>query len=271
MNATRLVTIGMLLAARGACSQNAATGVFQAGEELQYKVQWNFMRLGTIVLRTERDTSSQDSSLYRVTMNVESNPALVFISIHEHNESLVSRFDVHSMKYLGTHCSGGDSSEIQYTYDRASRRVSYAEKDLRGGTLRYSGTLENVPPFVEGASLLFYARHKSHSGKAYGVPTMVNNRLHKTRLDFSGAAEDLEIDAVPHPVRSLRYGGTAEWKGGTSAGLSGEFTGWVSDDDAAIPLRAEMSVLVGSITIELEKWKRDGWVPPCAVQSTTHL
>ncbi len=249
-------------------SQNCPEKVLRAGEELQYKVKWNFLRVGTIILRTEHDTTTGDTGHYRLIMTVESNPMLAFLRIHEYNESCVLATDPHSLHYLGKHASGDDSTLITYSYDPMTRRARCLEKDLRTGETRFSTTLEDAPPFVEGASLLLYARTRCHTGKAYGVPTMVGNGLHKTHLDFSGEKEKVNVDALRSPIFAIRYTGSADWKGGTSAGLTGEFCGWVSDDDAAVPLRAEMKVFLGSITIELEKWVRPGWAPPSDLQSS---
>ncbi len=85
-------------------------------------------------------------------------------------------------------------------------------------------------------------------------------------LDFTGPIENVEIDAFDRPIRTRKYTGFADWKGGTSAGLSGEFTGWVSDDEAAIPLQAEMKVFLGSIRLELERWHRPDWTTPAIVK-----
>ncbi len=249
-------------------SQENYSPVFRPGEVLQYKVKWHFLRLGTIILRTEADTSAGDTGCYRLIMIVQSNPALMFISLYEYNESVVNGHDPHSRRYLGRHVNGGDSSLITYAYDPAVRRAWCFEKNLHTQSVKDSTSLENVPPFVEGASLLMYARWKSHSGKIYGVPTMINGQLHKTRLEFNGSHEELEVDAFPQPVRALKYTGSADWQGGSSAGMSGEFTGWVSDDNASVPLRAEIKILLGSITVELEKWNRPGWDPPSLLQTS---
>jgi hypothetical protein len=35
--------------------------------------------------------------------------------------------------------------------------------------------------------------------------------------------------------------------------------GWISDDAEAIPVFAEVKVLIGHLKIELESWQRNGW------------
>ena len=265
----RMIVIAMVVLIVHLSASQAGFGqVLQPGEVLQYKVKWNFLRLGTMILRTELDTSAADSGCYRLILIVKSNPALMFMSLREYNESIINGQDPHSLRYWGKHISGDDSNVINYSYDPAVHRAQCFERDLRTGELKYNTTLDNAPPYVEGASLIFYARCKSHSGKMYGVPTLIGSELHKTRLEFDGGREELSVAAFPQPLRALKYTGFADWKGGSSAGMSGEFTGWVSDDNASVPLRAEVKIILGSITIELEKWNRPGWNPPSLLQTS---
>ena len=256
-----LLHMVFLTGAAGAQPDTSSNTVFSSGEVLQYKVSWNFVRLGTIVVRTTRDSASADSGLYRVKMSVRSNPDLPFISLRELNESLVSSSDATTRCYHARHCNGEDCREMQYSYDCDARKAITREATA-SGVLVYSDTIGNCPPFVDGPSLLFLARHASRRAQSLNVPTMVNGKLRNTRLNFASEEDALELDDVEGEIVCRRYTGFADWQGGGSAGLTGEFTGWVSDDEAAVPIRAEMKVILGSIVVELERWKRAGWSPP---------
>ncbi len=258
-------SFSLLLISSSILAQEART-VFQHGEELQYKVKWSFFRIGTIIIRTQRDTSSAESTQYRVVMIVESNPDLFFVKVHDYNESLMSTTNIMSKIFSGKHCNGNNCHEIHFTYDEVQRRVFYSETSAKEKLAR-TDTLNNAPPYVDGASLFFFTRVQSHSGKVLNVPTMASGEIRNTMLDFTGPIEDIEIGASNFPIRTQRYTGVADWKGGTSAGLTGEFTGWISDDSAAIPIQAEMKVFLGSVRLELEKWHRPGWVPPCTIRT----
>jgi len=96
------------------------------------------------------------------------------------------------------------------------------------------------------------------------IPTLVEGKIAPTDISFEAGSESQEIDALSYPLRVRKFTGMAHWQGGTEAGLKGEFTGWISDDDAAVPVVAEVKVLLGSIRLELESWTRPGWVPPSA-------
>lgn len=248
-------------------AQDLRQDVLQAGEELRYKVRWNFLRLGTIILRTLRDTASNDPGLYRLRMIVESNPDLAVVSIREFNESIVRASNLASLRFRGKHRNGDDVKEILFSYDTVAHSAARSERDCVSGNLLFADTLHDVPPYVEGTSLLFYSRSLLHCGRVVNVPTMVGRTLSSTTLDFRGKVEQVDVEGVDWPVRARKYTGSADWNGGSSAGISGSFTGWMSDDAAAIPLKAEMHILVGSITIELEQWNRPGWTPPTAMRA----
>lgn len=261
-----IIAMIVLLAVATICSAQqgkVCSGMLQAGEELRYKVKWNFLRLGTITIRAER--VSGDTNLRKLTMQVDSNPALVFVRIREYNESVVDPTTMMSQRFLGVHNNSDEHVEIRSFY-LAPGRVLYLLVDSETGKPLRADTLENVPEHVEGPSLFYYARWLSRSKQIVRVATFAGGERGFTELDFTLGREYLEIDAFDEPVRTRKYKGFIHGKGGTSAGLSGEFFGWVSDDDAAVPIQAEMKILLGSVRLELEKWVRPGWTPPVYVE-----
>jgi hypothetical protein len=82
------------------------------------------------------------------------------------------------------------------------------------------------------------------------------------QLDFARRQEKAEIDAVDYPVDVLHFDGRADFVG--IFGLTGDFEGWFSNDNARVPILAKMHVIIGSVTIELMQWTRAGWTPPRA-------
>jgi hypothetical protein len=71
-----------------------------------------------------------------------------------------------------------------------------------------------------------------------------------------------EVDAIKYPVDVVHFEGEAGFVG--IFGLTGGFEGWFSNDAAQVPILARMKVILGSVKIELIKWKRAGWTPPRA-------
>lgn len=243
--------------------------VFQIGERLQYKVKWGFLRLGTVTICTGRDTSCANPALFKLTMVVQSNPDLRAVWIWEYNESIMDGSALLSRRFLSKQVSGDDGIQVRLSYDVQRRVVTYVQQELYTGKLMMADTLRDVPPYVEGPSLFFLARCLARTRRSLSVPTCVDGKMSSTLLDFTLPTEDIEVDAIPHPVRVRKYIGAAQWQGG-AAGLTGSFAGWVSDDEAAVPLKAEMKVLLGSIHVELEKWDRVGWIPPKGLHASNN-
>jgi hypothetical protein len=262
-----LAWIALLGPGAGAQTRMNIRSVFALGEELRYVVRWKFLRLGTISVRTLPDSSDPTGEKVRVVMLVESNPAIPFVRIREYNESVVDTGSGQSFRYLGIHGSSEERRAVRHSYDSAMHRVTATLTDEQTGVLLQQNILENVDWYVEGTSLFFYARLASRSGKACDVPTIVQGAIHHTRLQYDRQSEDITIDAWDQAIPARRIQGTADWTGGTSAGLSGEFSGWISDDVAAIPLRAELQIILGTIEVELEHWQRVGWNPPSALHA----
>ncbi|HTY59351.1 MAG TPA: DUF3108 domain-containing protein [Bacteroidota bacterium] len=246
---------------RGAGTDSAGT-IIREGEVLQYKVKWTFFRLGTVTLRTVRDSTCREPGDIKVIMSVESNPDLSFIWIREFNECVVDTRTIDSRSFHARHRNGETYTEIWHTVDRSQHRTLYRVIDKNSGKELEADTLRGVESFVEGPSLFLLARCLSQSSGTKNVPTLVGGKLSTTELTYGGDRELIDIGAVGNPVRVRKFLGTAHWQGGTEAGLGGEFTGWISDDGAAVPIVAEVKVLIGSIKLELESWTRTGWAPP---------
>jgi hypothetical protein len=247
-------------------TQDSTSLIFLPGEELQYSVRWQFIRLGTITISRIDDGS--DPATIRVSMLVESNPSIPFVDIREYNESLIDATTLMTMEYYGDYRNRRSRSEIRHIYDYENNAIYHYEWDTNTGRIIRDDTVYNASDFVNGPSLFSYSRARSASGSIIDIPTYVRGEIRNTRIDFTPGIEDISISAWPYPVRVRKYKGTADWEGGTSQGLSGDFSGWISDDFAAIPVRAEMKVMLGSIRIELESWDRPDWTPSTAHRLT---
>jgi len=124
----------------------------------------------------------------------------------------------------------------------------------------YDTVYMEFPRYQDGLSLVYFARKHVMDSAHIRVPTIVYGKKGFTQFYFTRNRTTEEIDAVPSPVRVVKFHGKAEFEG--IFGLTGEFKGWFSDDAAAVPVKAEMKVILGNVKIELAHWKRKGWTPP---------
>jgi hypothetical protein len=244
--------------------------VFQAGEVLQYKVKWTIFRLGTVTLRTFRDSTCKGPNDYKVSFYAVSNPDIAIIGVRGYFESTMDAVSLVSKRLWGLEQSGEKFIETRATLNEETGRLTYSVVDKNTDETLHEGTLEDVTTACQSASLLAFARSVSHTVGLYRVPSFVDRQMGTTDIIFRGEREDLEIGPLEAPIRTRVLSGQTKWGEGKGvAGFAGDFRGWFSDDDAAVPIRAEAKVIVGSIVVELEKWDRPGWEPTAAEPSAS--
>lgn len=238
----------------------ANLGAFHAGERLQYKVKWLFFRLGTIIVTT--DSIPGDQANYKVSLLLDSNPDLFFISIHSKYEGIVGLHPVRCMSFLGKEKDGDDTLVTTYTYIDSLKRVVMEQRRMPVDTLVKSLVGDSIDRFFDGASLFFYARTMAHTKASYSAPTLVEMEMFSTDITFTGKSAGVEIGSVDEEIDTRELFGKANFEGKTFGGFAGDFRGWFSNDYASIPIKAEMSISLGTVTVELEEWSRPYWFPP---------
>jgi hypothetical protein len=243
----------------------AGSPVIVEGEDLLYEVSWLMFKLGTIRLKVLKMNPGNDTIRYTAGAYIDS------YNIH--------LADLHSISYTemdsALFCRNAWSYELRnnewwvlkHRYEPAHKRLIIEdawqkEKDSPPYKPSTFDTLAIEGRLHDGLSILYFARAHVHSQKAIRVPTIVYKKLGKTNLYFTNETSTVEIEAVHAPVEVVEFDGVAEFEG--LFGLSGEFKGWFSNDAAAVPMKAKLGVILGSVDIELKEWKRAGWTPPLA-------
>ena len=229
---------------------------FKDGKILRYKVNWSFIRLGTVVIEQLADSSEEHS--FQLRMTVKSTPSLPFINLDFVNRTLLS-FERQSVSEE-TVMSGEDRKNITvYRYDSKRRQV-YVEETEQGGTVRRD-SIPTDSPCYDALGLFMLSRGLNGSGLSLLLPTLNDYAINPTEIRLTREPEEVEVDAIPFPVKCRRVVGNAKWVGKSFAGMKGSFEGWITDDEAAIPLKAEVEIFLGSVTLELESYERPGWNP----------
>ncbi|MFP4367962.1 MAG: DUF3108 domain-containing protein [Candidatus Kapaibacterium sp.] len=241
--------------------EQSAAQVFQPGEELEYEVSFLGIKLGKIRVVSIAAEDLEGNIVYHAKAFMESYRGIPFVDLNATFESWMDKSLSYSHKFTGN--MKLDDDKWQYTqmlfhYDKneielkrwINKEPSF-EKDIK--------TEKKVN---DGCSLFFLARQFTHLKKSVTIPTIIEHSVVSTKINFHGKEESVDIDAVNYPVSAVYFDGKAEWEG--VYGLTGKFEGWFSDDNASVPIKAEMNVYIGKVLIELVRWKREGWVPPRA-------
>ncbi len=237
--------------------------VLQLGEELEYRVSYSFFTIGTIRFKITDREERDGRVVYRAHTFIDSNPSLSWLAdvhIRFYGEMDEASF---SYSWIGddSTSSGVEYRMIQFDYPNNKMYYSVGRKDLKGN--RHAERIDTVVvqnKGQDGLSLFFYARDRVRQKKKETIPTFIDNKEVLTHINFLFEKTDMDIDAVDYPVDVIHFDGRADFTG--VFGLTGGFEGWFSNDDARIPITARMKVILGSIKVELVKWKRGNWTPP---------
>ena len=237
-----------------------ADHVFVEGEELVYNVRYGFIDLGQVRIRTVSAQREGGTVVYDGKGIIDSYPKVPFVDLHAVYESRIDSA-VYSRGFVGRQKDNGQWDVARYTFDYPAKRVLITT-GVNDSVVAKRDTLGVETPYQDGLSLFFYARKQLFSGAQLRVPTLIKEQKVNTTIDFKGEHGTVDLDAVDYPVDVVRFDGNMDFVG--IFGLTGAFEGWFSNDDARVPIQAKMKVLIGSVTVELMKWTRQGWNPPRA-------
>jgi hypothetical protein len=242
----------------------APPGMFLVGEELIYEVSYSFFSLGTVKLQILDTIAKEGATLYQAKAFMDSYSGVPFVDLHyvfysEIDPAYYSRF------FSGLNTNDPKNTWYSdYVFDYSQNRV-LTEKGIRQFSEKSVKGMDTISSFYQdGLSLLYFARGNVHSKSVTNAPTYVNEKKVNTLINFMNKKTSSEISAVNYPIRTVELDGRAEFVG--VFGLTGGFSGWFSDDDAAVPIVAKMKVIIGSVRLELKRWNRPGWVPPRALE-----
>lgn len=235
------------------------------GEELVYEVKYWVFSLGEIRLKTLPSTLVDGRLHYSTAVFVDSYEGIPFVEMHavEYTE-MDSAFNSLGFKFLEKKNDEWHAEKSRYLPEAKQLIIEKTrQKELQSppeGPAKFDTLAIPRAPFQDGLSILYFARGSCRYRGTIRVPTIVLGHYGRTSLTYSDTKTTLELDAFRHPVRVIEFEGKAEYEG--LYGLTGDFKGWLSDDAAAIPIKAEMQVVIGSVNIELKSWHRKGWKIP---------
>ncbi|MBL7075362.1 DUF3108 domain-containing protein [candidate division KSB1 bacterium] len=231
----------------------AQSDVWRKGEELVYKVNWSFIRLGTLRLKVADKLKIEGRDAYRVILSIDSNPLLFFLNVHFNTESIIDE-DYFSHYFMINEIIGGEKVRTEYWFDYDQKKIIIKGAKVGSCTESANSEMSLLAKIQDGTSIVYFARGNIYQNKKIRIPVMIETEIEYIDFVFNNKRRLLEIDAIGRSVEVVGLEGKAGFKG--IAGFTGEFQGWFSTDGRAVPLRAKMKVFIGKVTVELERWNK---------------
>jgi hypothetical protein len=148
----------------------------------------------------------------------------------------------------------------EYYFDYADSLISIKKGKFSPRQAWVDSTTSLKEQIHDGLSIFFFARMSAGKKKSFNLPCFVNEKKVYTKINFYEEIVPVSISSIDYDVQCVRLDGDMDFI--SIFGLTGYFEGWFSNDEASIPIVANMKVLIGNITLELKSWKRETWIPP---------
>lgn len=230
------------------------------GEELKYVVSYGFIKLGEVNMKITSARTDGSNVIYTARSEMKSYKGVPFVNLNSvyESEMIFDGKDLYSKKFKATDYQDNAVINIEYDFNYDSNYVYVLKKN--NGNIERDEKInfnQNVK-FQDGLSLFYKARINSFTTEDFLIPVFMNEAETSVNYFFASKKEEVSFSSEDD-IRAVRCNGVANFVG--VIGLSGEFGGWFSDDEARIPLKAQVNVILGNINLELDSYHRPGWKP----------
>jgi len=255
-----LISISLVLLLLLSSKTFSQSTVFEDGEELYYEVYYSFINIGWVKFNTEKVIGKKDT--YLCTSTIRSNDALPFVYVNYVFKSQVEIKDNQIRPtYFESKETNKDSQQslLTYNFNYDSGFVDIKKVGFNN-QVEYTNRIQLNANYQDGLSIFYFARFNYFNSHREDVPVLINQDKANITLDFNTDKTNADIGAVNYDVSSVHLEGNTNYD--LVFGLTGNFEGWFSNDNARIPLKAKFRVQIGNVTLELKTWKRLNWNPP---------
>jgi hypothetical protein len=231
----------------------------EVGEELTYVVSYSFIKLGEIKIIVKNEKTIKGKVYYSTIAYMDSYSGIPFVDLHMIYESTINS-DFYTSFFRGIVKKENYSTFTNYYFKYDSSLIRIKKGKIEPYEIWTDSTTSADTEYQDGLSILYYARILSGSGDSVDVPCFVNEKKVYTSIYSSKEVSGISIDSLDYDVACQKLDGNMKFI--SVFGLTGNFEGWFSDDEASVPILAKLKVIIGSVKVELKSWKRPGWTPP---------
>jgi len=234
------------------------TNKLLVGEDLTYVVKYALFNLGEIRFNVVEKIELQNTCVYKTVAFIDSYPDVPFVKIHQVYESYIDSSSLLPLKFFAQ-IFGEDTAFVNYDFIGDSI-VQIQKETSVGRNILFDSTAIVHQPVQDGLSILYFTRSKLGKEQTAKIPCFVNEKEEITIINFYNKSDPVSVEAVDYEIDCLYLDGYTDFV--SVYGMTGNFEGWLSNDDFAVPILAKLNVIIGSVNLELIKWNSELWNPP---------
>jgi hypothetical protein len=241
--------------------------VIEVGEMLRYKVYFGFIPLGEVEFKINKTYTEDKKEHITAKAQIKSLKDIPFVDVDYIFESVMikekedDQSRIYSEKFNSSEFKNKAIHATSYDFNYKERFIQVT-KDVDGMNVEEftKVSIDSNTYFQDGLSIFYDARLHSFSNRNFNVPVYINEQISSVKYSFNINKDIVSVGKIDYDISAIKIAGVADFIG--VFGLTGEFVGWLSDDEARIPIKANFNVQIGSISLELHSYKRTGWNPP---------
>jgi hypothetical protein len=234
--------------------------VFEDGEELSYDVSYSFINIGSVIFNTQKKSGTENVFLCKAVMKSNESLPFVYVNYEFYSEIEITNGKVRPHKFTAYETNKDGKRSILTTDFNSDSNFIHIKKTGFTGDVEANKKINTSTVFQDGLSIFYYARYNTGNSGSLNVPVIMYVDSASMKMNTNIDKTNVSIGAVDYDVSSVYLDGFAYFT--AVFGLTGDFSGWFSNDAARIPLKAKLKVKIGNVTLELKSWKRKNWSTP---------
>jgi hypothetical protein len=217
--------------------------VFQAGEVLQYKLKYGFITAAEGTLKvSSSDLKFDDKPTYRLSVDAQTSGTFdIFYKIRDHYDSYIDKEELTPYFYQENVREGGYRRADKARFNQDTRKVVSNRGTFSGPT---NQTFDLVSAYYFSRSLDV---NKIKIGDRFKLNYFLGNGISQLTIEFVGREV---VNSKLGSIRCLKFSPSIQ--PGRIFRKDSKLYLWITDDGNRVPVKAEVEILVGSVTMEIK-------------------
>lgn len=214
-------------------------------------MKYGFIKLGTVVIQTGNITPAGIVKAHMEFWTAD----IPFLHVRTSVTDQFATSDLSIRSFEQHEQNGSYKSDKYASYDPNAKTLTYSDDSVT------NEVTHNIEPYDDALGILFNMRAWSDAvGHKYLFHVRDKEGARPVTLTFTGQSSSQTVPALGDKSVSTRVvNGVMDLGSSAPLGANGAFTAYISNDEAAVPVRIDMSIAVGSISLVLDKINRTNW------------